>query len=128
MSKLLSEGQFVETDTTYNENSELTYLFNTTVFDLNTMKWAVVARMRGNKELDSTFYQTAFNLMFSTCCKDCPQFKVEKNIKGIIVDWSDTEAKGLRDAIGQDLADKFLRGCNVRTLGKIVSESSGLSQ
>lgn len=30
-----------------------------------------------------------------------------------IVDWSDTEAKGLRDAIGQNLADKLLRGCNV---------------
>ena len=51
--------------------------------------------------------------MFSTCHKDCPQFKVEKNVKGIIVDWSDTEAKGLRDAIGQDLADKLLHGCNV---------------
>ena len=43
-----------------------------------------MARMRGNKE-DSTFYQTAFNIMFSTCHKDCPQFKVEKNVKGIIL-------------------------------------------
>lgn len=83
MSKLLSEAEFVETDTTYNENSELTYLFNATVFDLNTMKWAVVARMCANKQ-DSTFYQTAFNLMFSMCRKDCPQFKVEKNVQGII--------------------------------------------
>ena len=107
MSKLLSEAEFVETDTTYNENSELMYLFNATVFDLNTNKWAVVARIHGNKE-DSSFYETPFNLMFNTCSKDCPQFKVEKNVKGIIVDWSDTESKGLRDAIGQKLADKLL--------------------
>ena len=46
MSKLLSETEFLETDTTYNENSELMYLFNATVFNYDTMKWAVVARMR----------------------------------------------------------------------------------
>ena len=57
--------------------------------------------------------QSAFNLMFSTCRKDCPQFKVEK---GNIVDWSDTEAKGLRDAIGQHLADNYFED-----VGKIVS-------
>ena len=33
MSKLLSDADFVETDTTYNENMELIYLFNATVFD-----------------------------------------------------------------------------------------------
>ena len=46
MSKLLSDADFVETDTTYNENTELIYLFNATVFDYNTMKWAVVARIQ----------------------------------------------------------------------------------
>ena len=35
------------------------------------------------------------------------------NLKGIIVDWSDTETKGLRQAIGEDTADRLLRGCNV---------------
>ena len=99
MSKLLSDSDFVETDTTYNENTELIYLFNATVFDFNTMKWAVVARMRSNKE-DAEFYKTAFNLMFQTCHKDYPQFKAE-NLKGIIVDWSDTETRGLREAIGE---------------------------
>ena len=88
------------------------YLFNATAFNLNTMKWAVVARVRANKE-NFTFYQMAFNLMFSMCRKDCPQFKLEKYVKGIIVDWCDTKAKGLRDAIGQNLADKLLRGCNL---------------
>ena len=31
MCKLLAEADFLKTDTTYNENTELTYLFNVTV-------------------------------------------------------------------------------------------------
>ena len=111
MCKLLAEADFLETDTTYNENTELTYLFNATVFDYKTMKWAAVARMRGNKE-SSELYRLAFKLMFETCHKD-RNFKVGESLKGIIVDWSDTEAKGLREVIGEDTADLVLKGCNV---------------
>ena len=50
MCKLLSEAEFMETDITYNENMELMYLFNATVFDHTTMKWAIVARIGANKE------------------------------------------------------------------------------
>ena len=32
---------------------------------------------------------------------------------GIIVDWSDAQAKGLRLAIGEDMANKLLKGCQV---------------
>ena len=38
MSQLLAVADFAETDTTYNENSELAYLFNATIFDYKTMK------------------------------------------------------------------------------------------
>ena len=51
--KLLLDADFIETDTTYNENTELIIiLFNATVFDYSTgtMKWAVVARIRSNEE------------------------------------------------------------------------------
>ena len=82
------------------------------MFDFNTMKWAVVARMRANKE-DTEFYRTAFSLMFQTCHTDFSQFKIESSLKGIIVDWSDTETKRLREAVGEELADCLLRGCNV---------------
>ena len=112
MSKLLSEAEFLETDTMYNENSELIYLFNAAVFDYNTMKWAVVARMRGNKE-DANFYKRAFELMFQYCRKDHPKFTVVHTLRGIIVDWSDTEAKGLREVVGDTIADDILKGCNV---------------
>jgi len=85
MSKLLVEADFVETDTTYNENVELTYLFNATVFDCNTMKWPVVACMRGNKE-SSKFYHLAFKLTFDTCHQKHSHFKVGESLKRIIVD------------------------------------------
>ena len=112
MSKLLSEAEFLETDTTYNKNSELMYLFNATVFNYDTMKWAVVARMRGNKE-DSGFYKKAFELMFHTCQSYHSNFKVGESLKGIIIDWSDTEAKGLHELLGDNVADKVLKGCDV---------------
>ena len=76
------------------------------------MKWAVVACMRGNKE-SSEFYRLAFKLMFDTCYKEHPKFKVGESLKGIIVDWSDMEAKGLREVIGENTTVLVLKGCNV---------------
>ena len=75
ISKLLLDADFVETDSTYNENMELIYLFNATVFDYNTMKWPVNARIRSNEE-DAEFYKNAFTLMFQTCKNDYPRFKL----------------------------------------------------
>jgi len=112
MCKLLSEAEFVETDTTYGENTELTYLFNATVFDVATMKWAVVARMRANRE-SAEFYKVAFSIMFRVCSDKYPSFEVGKSLKGIIMDWSDAESKGLREAVGDEIASNVLRGCNV---------------
>ena len=112
MSKLLSEAEFLETDTTYNENSQLMYLFNATVFNDDTMKRAVVARMCGNKE-DSGFYKKAFELMFHTYQSYHSNIKVGESIKGVIIDRSDTEAKGLHELLGDNVADKVLKGCNV---------------
>ena len=68
--------------------------------------------MRGSKE-DVNFYKKVFELMFQFCHKDHPKFKVGDTLRGIIVDWSNTEAKGLREAIGDKIADSVLKGCNV---------------
>ena len=112
MCKLLAEADFLETDTTYNENTELTYLFNATVFDYTTIKWAVVACKRGNKE-SSEFYCLAFKLMFDTCHQEHSHFKVGETLKGIIIDWSDTKSKGLREVIGEETAELVLKSCSV---------------
>ena len=87
-------------------------MFNATVFDYKTMKWAIVARMRGNKE-SSEFYQLAFKLMFETCHQEHPNFKVGESLKGIIIDWSNTEAKELCEVIGKDTTELVVKGCNV---------------
>ena len=83
------------------------------MFDFNTMKWAVVARIRASKE-NTEFYKTAFSLMFQACHTDFPQFEPEDSLKGIIVDWSGTETKGLREVVGEEVADCLLQGCNVQ--------------
>ena len=51
--------------------------------------------------------------MFETCHKEHQSFKVGESLKGIIVDWSDTEAKGLREMIGEDTTQLVLKGCIV---------------
>ena len=51
INELLAGADFVETDTIYNKNTELTYLFNGTVFDYKIMKWVIVACLRGNKKV-----------------------------------------------------------------------------
>ena len=75
------------------------------------MKWAAT-RTRSNKE-DANFYKKAFELMFQVCQKDYQNFKVGNTLRGIVIDWSDTEAKGLREVVGDKTADSILKGCNV---------------
>ena len=36
-----------------------------------------------------------------------------ESLKGIIIVWSDTEAKRLHELFGENVADKVLKGCNV---------------
>ena len=45
MSPLMTKPLSEAADTTCNDNSDLIYLLNATVFDYITMKWAVMARM-----------------------------------------------------------------------------------
>ena len=42
-----------------------------------------------------------------------PDFVVHENIKGIVIDWSSAEMKGLKLAIGEEHANTLLRGCQV---------------
>jgi len=66
MSKLLSEAKFTEADITFNETYEYPYLFNLAVFDDTTMEWAVVSRVRMDKE-GTKAYALAFKKTFQKC-------------------------------------------------------------
>ena len=109
MSLILAKAEYIEVDATYNENTDLPHLWNVTAFDYNVMRWVAVAGVRSNKE-DTHFYSEAFKVV---CKEDHKEFGVGKSLKGIILDWSDAERKGLQLAIGQELCNKLLIGCQV---------------
>ena len=50
MSSLLARAEFVEADITSNESREYPYLFNSVAFDDRTLEWAVVSRVRLDKQ------------------------------------------------------------------------------
>ena len=54
-----------------------------------------------------------FSAMFERCKKLYPSFEIGKTLFGVVVDWSDAEANGLRDAVGSEAANKLLKGCQV---------------
>ena len=112
MSSVLAKAEYIEVDTTYNENSDLPYLLNITAFDYTVMRWVAVARVRSNKE-NVDFYASAFKAVFEQCKEDHNHFTVGKSLKGIVMDWSDTERAGLESAIGKDMSEKLIVGCRI---------------
>ena len=112
MCDILCSADFLEVDVTYNENSEYKYLFNMAAFNSTTMEWMVVARPRMTSE-SAEAYKIAFEKIFSLCQARHPNFAVHVTVKGIVIDWSAAEMKGLKLAIGDEHANKLLKGCQV---------------
>ena len=71
-----------------------------------------VARVLLNRQ-DGGTYATAIKEVFKKITTDHPDFKMGSGLEEIVVDFSDAESSGFRDAIGESLAAKLLRGCNV---------------
>lgn len=71
-----------------------------------------VARALLNRQT-SQAQATAFRNVFEGTTRRCPAFDNGKKLQGITVDFSDAEAKGLRDVLGREFVDKILRGCKV---------------
>ena len=112
MSKTLASSPFIETDITYNETKEYPYLFNAIAFDPITMHWMIVCRIRITKQTKEA-HAFCFKLMFDRCKKDNPDFCEGKTLLGVVIDWSDAEADGLRIAVGAETANLLLKGCKV---------------
>lgn len=53
----------------------------------------------------------AYKAIFSECHEDTKGFSTAKNLRGIVLDWSDTENKGLELPVGKDTAAKLMIGC-----------------
>lgn len=54
----------------------------------------------------------AFKKMFAKASTDA-NFKFGSTLLGVVTDWSDAEINGLKLAVGQDVAEKLLKGCSV---------------
>ena len=98
MSKVLSKAEFIEADITFNETKEYPYLFNVVAFNDTTMEWIVVSRVRMNKQ-DHQAYCLGFKNTFQQCASNHFSFKVGESLIGIVIDWSDSEIRGLSKAV-----------------------------
>ena len=82
-----------------------------------------VARVYLNK-LTTDAYHKCFSSMFGAVSSTYPKFKVGKSLVGIIMDWSDQQFSGLELAVGKDVADSIVKGCQVymhASMGSIFS-------
>ena len=112
MCSLLAKSEFVEADITFNETREYPYLFNMVAFNYVTMDWVVVSRIRMNKQ-DAAAHGLAYSKTFTKCKAVHSDFEPGESLRGIIVDWSDAEIKGLGIAVGKERAITLLKGCKV---------------
>ena len=71
-----------------------------------------VARVYLNK-LTTDAYHKCFSSMFGAVSSTYPKFKVGKSLVGIIMDWSDQQFSGLELAVGKDVAESIVKGCQV---------------
>ena len=80
----------------------------------------VVARVRMNN-LTTEAYKQSFLAIFKTTSTRIPAFSVGGSLEGILVDWSDAQLTGLEQAVGKDIADKVVKGCQVSVTALITT-------
>ena len=112
MTNVAVESDFMQCDITYDACREYPYIFNAVAFNSLLMEWMVVARVTLDKQT-AEGYGLAFRKVFDHCSKSSKTFKVGRTLLGVVTDWSDSEAGGLKLAVGEKLAEELLKGCKV---------------
>ena len=59
---------------------------------------------------DANAHALAFRKTFDACTESYQDFSVGRTL---VIDWSDADIQGLAKAVGKELEDELLRGCNV---------------
>jgi len=95
MTNVVVKSDFMQCDITYDACKEYPYIFNVVAFNFLLMEWMVVARIRLDKQT-AEGYGLAFRKVFDHCPKSSMTFKVGKTQLGVVTDWSDSEAGGLK--------------------------------
>uniref|UniRef100_A0A1X7T411 Uncharacterized protein n=1 Tax=Amphimedon queenslandica TaxID=400682 RepID=A0A1X7T411_AMPQE len=88
----------------------LNYLEN--ILQLHDIVRVAVACVHLNK-FDEEAYRCAFEAIFGEVTKHTKGFDVGKTLNGIIADRSNPHLKRLELAIGKELADKVIKGCQL---------------
>ena len=129
MSQIASQADFIQCDITYDSSKEYPYIFNAVAFDNSSMEWIVVARIRLDAQ-NSAGYALCFKKLFEKCKSSRSDFELGITLQGLLIDWFDAEIKGLRSAVGKEMADKLLKGCKVHWQHSCqhVAEKVSLSQ
>ena len=83
MSEMLSAAEFLQSDITYNENSQYPYLFNAVVFNDVTMEWMVVARVWLSTQSEHD-YRLAYKKMFDHCKEKHPDPSKLSSLTGVM--------------------------------------------
>ena len=78
----------------------------------------------GRVRLDSQSsagYALCYKKMFEKCRSANENFELGQTLQGIVTDWSDAEIRGLKTAVGKNMAEKLLKGCKVHWQRKVLS-------
>jgi hypothetical protein len=121
--KLLGEAEYLFLDVTYTSNADFPYLLNLVTFNNATLVYNAVGRVLMDR-VDGAAYATAIKEIFESVGILYPRFDNGKKLKQIMVDFDDAEYNGLKQVIGEKLAEKIIRGCSVhwlRSLNRVCS-------
>ena len=66
--------------------------------------------------LTTEAYKHSFSAIFKTTSPRHPSFSVGGSLEGVLVKWSDAQLQGLEKAVGKDVANKVVKGCQVSEL------------
>eukprot|EP00112_Aurelia_sp_Birch-Aquarium-sp1_P022077 Seg6109.1 transcript_id=Seg6109.1/GoldUCD/mRNA.D3Y31 product="hypothetical protein" protein_id=Seg6109.1/GoldUCD/D3Y31 len=127
MSSVLANSDFICADVTFPDVAFYKYLLNVAAFNLILMEWQVVARVLMTR-MSSKAYTNAFDLIFTACTSDSPAFENGQGIVGIVVDFSDAQAKGVENVMGCKKAAEVLRGCRVHWMRQAERQAERIGE
>lgn len=87
----------------------------------------VVARVH-LETLTAEAYAICFKTIFATVKKSHPEFAVGDSLKGVVVDWSDTQMAGLEAAVGKETASLIAKGCKVHFIRSVKRVSERINK
>ena len=86
-----------------------------------------MARVR-LETLTAEAYAICFKAIFTTVRKSHPEFEVRDSLKGVVIDWSDTQMAVLETAVGKETASLIAKGCKVHFIRSVKRVSERINK